>query len=99
MAWNPATDASPSSPKAAGAGAVPPPRTLTVTGQILFVVGGQLAGVVLLPPDREGDVGHHAATLLPPPLAPATHPWRIAILIGKDQLGWVGGSRPGSRWT
>jgi hypothetical protein len=23
----------------------------------------------------------------------------VGLLIGKDQLGWVGGSRPGSRWT
>ena len=36
-------------PKGGGAGAVPPARTLAVAGQILLVVGGQLAGVVLLP--------------------------------------------------
>jgi hypothetical protein len=43
------------------------------------VVGGQLAGVILLPTHRQlGDVGHH------PPLPPRrrwrerTHPWCIA---------------------
>jgi hypothetical protein len=45
------------------------------------VVGGQLPGVVGLPPHRElGDVGHHPAASLPPALAPATHPWCIALL-------------------
>jgi hypothetical protein len=49
-------------PQAVGAGAIPPPWGLTVAGQILFVVGGQLAGVVGLSTDRElGDVGHHPA--------------------------------------
>jgi hypothetical protein len=49
-------------PQAAGAGAVPPPWTLAVARQVLFVVGGQLAGVVGLPAHRElGDVGHHPA--------------------------------------
>ena len=44
----------------AGAGAVPPAWGLPVTRQILLVVGGQLAGVVGLPPHGElGDVGHH----------------------------------------
>jgi len=52
--------------QAAGAGAVPAARGLTVAGQIRFVVGGQLAGVVGPPPDRElGDVGHHPAAPLP----------------------------------
>jgi hypothetical protein len=52
--------------QAAGAGAVPPARTLAVAGQILFVVGGQLAGVVRLPPHRQlGDVGHHPTAALP----------------------------------
>jgi hypothetical protein len=51
--------------KGGGAGAVPPSWTLTVAGQVLFVVGGQLTGVVLLPPDSElGDVGHHPAAPL-----------------------------------
>jgi len=50
----------------AGGGAVPAAWGLTVTGQVLFVVGGQLAGVVLLPPHRQlGDVGHHPAAPLP----------------------------------
>jgi hypothetical protein len=48
-----------------GAGAVPPAGTLTVAGQILLVVGGQLAGVRLPPHRQFGDVGHH------PPLPPA----------------------------
>jgi hypothetical protein len=53
-------------PKGAGAGAVPPAWGLTVARQILLVVGGQLAGVVRLPPHREfGDVSHH------PPFPPA----------------------------
>jgi hypothetical protein len=52
--------------QAPGAGAIPAARGLAVAGQILFVVGGQLAGVILLPPHRElGDVGHHPATPLP----------------------------------
>ena len=71
-------------PQAAGAGAVPPAWGLAVAGQVLLVVGGQLAGVVGLPAYRElGDVGHH-------PLLPSrrrwrehTHPWCIALL-GKD---------------
>jgi hypothetical protein len=54
-------------PQAAGAGAVPPPWGLTVAGQILLVVGGQLTGVIGLAADRElGDVGHHPP--LPSPL-------------------------------
>jgi hypothetical protein len=49
-----------------GAGAVPPAWGLTVARQILLVVGGQLAGVILLPAHRElGDVGHHPAAPLP----------------------------------
>jgi hypothetical protein len=45
-----------------GAGAVPPARGLAVAGQIRLVVGGQLAGVILLPPYRQfRDVGHHPA--------------------------------------
>jgi hypothetical protein len=46
--------------QAAGAGAVPPAWGLAVAGQVLFVVGGQLAGVILLPPHRQlGDVDDH----------------------------------------
>src|SRR5512132_4471906 len=68
-------------PQAVGAGAVPPAWTLTVARQVLLVVGGQLAGVILLPPYRElGDVGHHPAAPLPHSLAPATHRWCIALL-------------------
>jgi hypothetical protein len=68
--------------QAGGAGAVPPAWGLTVAGQILLVVGGQLPGVVGLPANRQlGDVGHHPAASLPPSLAPATHPWCIALLL------------------
>jgi hypothetical protein len=57
-------------PQAGGAGAVPPARGLAVAGQIRFVVGGQLTGVIRLPPYRElGDVGHH-------PVAPSRRRWR-----------------------
>jgi hypothetical protein len=53
-------------PQAVGAGAVPPARGLAVARQVRFVVGGQLAGVVLLPAHRElGEVGHHLAAPLP----------------------------------
>src|SRR5215216_140741 len=68
-------------PKAGGAGAVPPAWGLAVAGEILFVVIRKFAGVVLLTAHRElGDVGHHPAAPSPPPLAPATHPWCIALL-------------------
>jgi hypothetical protein len=53
-------------PQRSGAGAIPPARGLTVAGQIRLVVGGQLAGVILLPPHRQlGDVGHHPAAPSP----------------------------------
>jgi hypothetical protein len=53
-------------PQRAGAGAVPPAWGLAVAGQVRLVVGGQLAGVVRLPPHRQlGDVGHHPAAPLP----------------------------------
>jgi hypothetical protein len=72
-------------PQAPGAGAVPPARRLPVAGQVLFVVGGQLASVILLPPHRElGDVGHHPAAPLLAFVAPATHPWCIALLGEND---------------
>jgi hypothetical protein len=62
-------------PQAAGASAVPPAWGLTVAGQVLLVVGGQLAGVVRLPPHRElGDVGHHPPLPSSPSLAPANAP-------------------------
>jgi hypothetical protein len=52
--------------EAAGAGTVPPAWGLTVARQIRLVVGGQLAGVVLLPTHRQlGDVGHHPGCSLP----------------------------------
>jgi hypothetical protein len=80
-------------PEAAGGGAVPPARGLTVAREILLVVLGELAGVVRLPPYRElGDVGHHPAAPSPPSLAPAPHPWCIALLgkwfgvrVGREQ--------------
>jgi hypothetical protein len=57
-------------PQAGGAGAVPAAWTLAVAGQVLLVVGGQLAGVVRLPADRElGDVGHHPGCSSLPSLA------------------------------
>jgi hypothetical protein len=59
-----------------GTGAVPPAWTLTVAGQIRFVVGGQLAGVVRLTAHRQlRDVGHH------PPL-PSRHRWRQQRTLG-----------------
>jgi hypothetical protein len=62
-------------PQAAGAGAVPPARGLAVARQILFVVGGQLASVILLPPHRQlGDVGHHPPVPSSPSLARANAP-------------------------
>jgi hypothetical protein len=64
-----------------GAGAVPPAWGLAVAGQILLVVGGQLAGVIRPPPYRQlGDVGHHPPLPSSPSLAPATHPWCSALL-------------------
>ena len=51
-------------------GAVPAAWGLAVFGQMLFVVGGQLTGVIRLPLYRQlGDVGHH------PPL-PSRLRWR-----------------------
>jgi hypothetical protein len=71
-----------------GAGAVPAAWGLAVAGQILFVVGGQLAGVVLLPAHRElGDVGHHpAAASSRRRWRQRTHPWCIAprMISGRE---------------
>ena len=68
-------------PQPGGAGAVPAAWRLSVAGQVRLVVDGQLPGVVGLPAYRElGDVGDHPAASLPPSLAPATHPWCIALL-------------------
>jgi hypothetical protein len=53
-------------PKAGGAGAVPAAWGLAVAGQVLLVVGGQLAGVILLPAHRRlGDVRDHPAAPSP----------------------------------
>jgi hypothetical protein len=67
-------------PEAAGAGAIPTARRLAVAGQILLVVGGQLTGVIRLPPHRQlGDVGHHRRS--PPAFAGASsHLWCIAVV-------------------
>jgi hypothetical protein len=68
-------------PQTAGAGAIPPAWVLAVAGQIRFVVGGQLTGVILLPPHRElGDVGHHPAAASRLRRHERTHPWCIARL-------------------
>jgi hypothetical protein len=62
-------------PQGGGASAVPAAWGLAVARQVLFVVGGQLASVILLPAHRElGDVGHHLAASLPPSLARANAP-------------------------
>jgi hypothetical protein len=54
-------------PEGGGAGAVPPSWGLAVAGQVLLVVGGQLAEVVVLAADRElGHIRHHLP--LPPRL-------------------------------
>jgi len=67
--------------KGCGASAVPPTWGLAVAGQVLLVVGGQLAGVVGLPPRRElGDVGHHRAAASRLRWRERTHPWCIAVL-------------------
>jgi hypothetical protein len=68
-------------PQAVGASAIPPAWGLTVAGQILLVVLGELPGVVRLPTDRElGDVGHHPAAASCPRWRERTHPWCIALL-------------------
>jgi hypothetical protein len=53
-------------PEGGGTGAVPAARGLTVAGQVLLVVGGQLAGVVRLPPTDS-----LAMSATTPPLPPA----------------------------
>jgi hypothetical protein len=72
--------------EAGGAGAIPPPWGLPVARQVLLVVGGQLAGVVLLPPHRQlGHIRHH------PPLPPRRR-WhqqrtRGALLSSENGFG------------
>jgi hypothetical protein len=62
-------------PQAGSADAVPAAWGLAVARQVRLVVGGQLAGVVLLPAHRElGDVGHHPPLPPPPSLARANAP-------------------------
>jgi hypothetical protein len=72
-------------PEARGAGAIPPHWGLTVTGQVRLVVGGQLAGVIHLPPHRQfRDVGHH-------PAASSRRRWRQqrtpGALLSSDDYG------------
>jgi hypothetical protein len=50
MAWNPATDASPCSPRLRAPAPYHRPGPLAVAGQVLLVVGGELAGCST-PPD------------------------------------------------
>ena len=72
-------------PQVGGAGAIPTSWGLAVAGQVLLVVGSQLAEVVVLPADRElGHVRHHLP--LPPHLRwrERTHHWCIALL----KKGW-----------
>jgi hypothetical protein len=69
-------------PQAGGAGAVPAPRGLAVAGQILLVVGGQLAGVVLCPaPPTAWRYRSPPRCCLPPPLMRATHPCALFLSI------------------
>ncbi len=97
--WPRSTPAAASAPSATALG--PPSWSRTAASsrpgnakQVLFVVGGQLAGVICLPAHRElGDVGHHPALPSPPPLAPATHPWCIALLGRSLVDGRAGGIR------
>ena len=73
-------------PQGGGAGAVPSARGLTVAGQVLLVVGGQLAGVILLPT--------HPTTwrCRPPRRSPPCLRWRQqrtpgALLSSENGLG------------
>jgi hypothetical protein len=55
--------------------AVPAAWGLTVAGQVLLVVGGELTGVVVLAACRQlGHVRYHPAAASSPPLAPANAP-------------------------
>jgi hypothetical protein len=74
-------------PKRGGAGAVPASRGLTVAGQILLVIGGQLAGVVRLPPHRQlGNICHHPAVPLPAVVG-ASKRTRGALLSSEKWFG------------
>jgi hypothetical protein len=62
-------------PEAGGAGAIPPAWRLAVAGQVLLVVGGQLAEIVVLAAYRQlGHVRHHRAAASSPFLARANAP-------------------------
>jgi hypothetical protein len=72
-------------PQRGGAGAVPAAWGLAVAGQVRFVVGGQLAGVVLLPAHRQlGDVGHHPTA---PPASVGTSERTPGALLSSDDFG------------
>jgi hypothetical protein len=78
--------------EAGGASAVPPAWGLAVARQILFVVLGELAGVVRLPAHRElGDVGHHPAA--PSPATVGASKGTPGALLSSDDYG----SRVGRR--
>jgi hypothetical protein len=73
-------------PERAGAGAVPPARGIAVAGQVRFVVSGQLAGVVLLPPHRQlGHVRHH---LPRPPAFVGASERTPGALLSSDDCWW-----------
>jgi hypothetical protein len=73
-------------PEAGGAGAIPAARGLAVAGQVLLVVSGQLAKVVILPTHRQlGDVGHHPAAPLPAVVGASNAP-RGALLSSENGL-------------
>jgi hypothetical protein len=80
MAWNPATDASPCSPRLRAPAPYHRPGLSPWPDRYCWWSVASSRGVVLLPTYRElGDVGHHPASSSPS-LAPATHPWCIALL-------------------
>ena len=80
-------DASPCSPRLLAPAPYHRPGDSPWPDRYCFVVGGQLAGVVLLPPHRQlGDVGHHpAAPLLA--FVGASERTRGALLSSENGLG------------
>jgi hypothetical protein len=67
--------------EAGGVGTVPPSWGLAVARQVLLVVVGQLAEVVVLPAHRQlGHVRYHPAASSSPSLARANAPWCIALI-------------------
>jgi hypothetical protein len=70
-------------PERGGAGAIPPAWGLAVAGQVRFVVGGQLAGVIGLPAHRElGDVSHHPAA---PPACVGVSERTLGALLSSEK--------------